>query len=933
MRHETLGRSSTLKCCSLRRLAATLAAGLILTACSGQDPEALTASAEVAMAKSDTAGAKIKLMSALASKPDLARARFLLGQVLLQERAPGLAAIEFAKARQLGIPVALVAPLEARALVEQGQWPAIIERYGSQPISDAGAQADVQVALATAYASLGQMDKARKELSLALAARPEHLQGQLLQARFNLASGDAQGAMEQVDRVLVAHPRDPDALQLKGDLLLPKQPREAVALYRQVLEIDKRHIPSLTGIMQALAETEAASELEAHVTVMRAALGDAPLVDFADARLALIVGDLPKAKAQIEKVLRIGNDNAEVLTLAGAIALKSKSLIQAETFLTKAVGVQPQSQIAKTLLASTYLGQNQPRRALEVLSTLQRRDGLLPQTMAVWGLAYLLSGDYAKAEEMYRRALAVQPGDIQLETAAATVRIRRGDIEGGLRTLDGLSSAQEKTLPEMAALSERLRLQDYAGALANIDRLERKVGQAAWVSNLRGRTLLQAGRIEDSALAFDKALAAEPSNFESAAGKAGILLAQGRPAEAKAVFGRMIELQPNDYRAHLALADTALRAGDAPPEIRKSIDRAVALNPDGRDPKISLIEYLLRQRDHDAALAAAQSANSAFPDDPELINLLGRSQLGTKNIQQAMVSFNRLVALAPESPLGYVGLADCQVAQRNTGAAIANLRKALQLSPGLETAQIGIVTLEAAAGRLDAALIMAKQMQRERPESGLGYLYEGDLAALRKDEAAAAAAYREGLRHQPLTELASKFFVSLHRRGKADEAAAFVKQWTSDHPRDAAFHFVVADRAMSAGDRVAAEMHFGKGVEIKPDDPAARNNLAWLMTQRRDGGALVHAQRAAELWPTNPQVQDTLAAALTLSGQLPDAIGAQRRAVELAPQDGDLRLTLARLLLQTGDKAAAGVELQQLTRLGGRFPKQAEVQALLASLR
>jgi len=45
-----------------------------------------------------------------------------------------------------------------------------------------------------------------------------------------------------------------------------------------------------------------------------------------------------------------------------------------------------------------------------------------------------------------------------------------------------------------------------------------------------------------------------------------------------------------------------------------------------------------------------------------------------------------------------------------------------------------------------------------------------------------------------------------------------------------------------------------------------------------------------------------------------------------------LRLNLARLLLQSGDKSAARTELKTLEKLGDKFPAQAEVGRLMQTL-
>ena len=77
---------------------------------------------------------------------------------------------------------------------------------------------------------------------------------------------------------------------------------------------------------------------------------------------------------------------------------------------------------------------------------------------------------------------------------------------------------------------------------------------------------------------------------------------------------------------------------------------------------------------------------------------------------------------------------------------------------------------------------------------------------------------------------------------------------------------------------------------------------------------------------------DTLAQALATEGRLGDAVSTQRQAVQQAPNLPEFRLTLAKLLITDGDRAAAKQELTRLAGLGLGFPKQAEVGELLNSL-
>jgi predicted Zn-dependent protease len=74
---------------------------------------------------------------------------------------------------------------------------------------------------------------------------------------------------------------------------------------------------------------------------------------------------------------------------------------------------------------------------------------------------------------------------------------------------------------------------------------------------------------------------------------------------------------------------------------------------------------------------------------------------------------------------------------------------------------------------------------------------------------------------------------------------------------------------------------------------------------------------------------DTLAFALAAEGKLPKALEMQRQAVAAAPDQPNFKLQLAKLLLQSGDKAGARAELSSLAALGNKYPRQAEVAEMV----
>ncbi len=84
--------------------------------------------------------------------------------------------------------------------------------------------------------------------------------------------------------------------------------------------------------------------------------------------------------------------------------------------------------------------------------------------------------------------------------------------------------------------------------------------------------------------------------------------------------------------------------------------------------------------------------------------------------------------------------------------------------------------------------------------------------------------------------------------------------------------------------------------------------------------------------PGQPAFLDTMATALAADKQFPQAIDVQKQAIEKAPNTPLFRLTMAKIYLQSGDKAQARSTLEALLKPGKDFPQRGEADALLKSI-
>ena len=912
----------------------TLIFAAVLAGCGEKTPEALLVSAQDYLARKDTKAAVIQLKSALQKQPNLAEARFLLGRTLLDAGDPVAAEIELRKALDLKHPLAAVLPPLARALVLEGKGQRAILDYASVDLAEPAAAAELKVALATAYARQGAAAKSHAALGEALAIVPGFGPALLMQARVKADERDFDAAFALIEQILARDPGAYEALNLKGDLLffVKHDADGALQAQRQALALRKDWMPAHASVLDILLSRPDLVAAKTQLEELKKVLPNHPQTKYFEAQLAFLNQDYKSAKELAQQVLKGAPDNIKVLLLAGSIELQAGSMAQAETFVAKALQLSPDIAVTRRLLAQIYLRSGQASKAGELLAPLLEKADADADTLVLAAQAALQNGDATTAETYFARAAKLNPNDMRSRTALALAQFSKGNADLAYARLQEIASSDKSTIADMAIISARLRQRDYDAALKAIDALERKQPDKPFAAQLRGQVYLARNDVAAARQNFARALSIDPLYFSAAAGLAALDLRDKKPDEARKHFDKLLAADPKNVHVLLALAELRAKAGAGKEEIAGLLANAAKLNPTVAAPRLLLIELYLRTQDAKAALTAAQDGAAALPDSLELLDALGRAQMAAGDTNQAISSFNKLAGLQPRSPQPQMRLADAYMAQQNQAAARGSLDRALEIAPKFLPAQRGLVMLELSAGRAEQALTVARVVQSERPDQSFGYLLAGDVEASRKNWEPAAAAYRAGLKRGGSTELALKLHSVLVAIQKRPDADAFAAGWIKDHPLDAAFRTYLGGRALAQLDFGGAEGHYMAVVKLQPENAIGLNNLAWVTNRLKKPGAAAYAEQANALRPGQPAFMDTLAVILGDAGQAAKAIELEKKAIALAPAQDAFRLNLAKLYLNSGDKARAKAELDQLAKLGDKFTGQAEVGQLLKSL-
>lgn len=903
------------------------ALAFLLVACSGRDDAALAA-AQGRLERGEVDAAVIEVKALLQRRPQDAAARLLLGRALFAQGELAAAESELRRARDAGAREADVLPLLARTMLEQHRASDVVEQFRVASFEPAEQLAALRVQVALAHVVLGEPTAASRANDEALALAPGHVGALALAARLQATKGDEAGALQATTTLVQRFAHDAEAWLVHGDALAGRDPAGALAAYERAVALDPGLVQAQAALIMAHLRQGRATQAQAQIEAFRKTNRGRAAADYYEALLAYASGDLYRARGLNQQLLQGVATNPHVLLLAGMTELRLGTLASAETYLVQATARLPDAVEPRRELAALWVQRGQPARALEQLRRLLRREQGDARTWLVAGQAHTLLGDFRAADEAFARAAALRPDDAQVRTDRAHSLIVRGQYEAGLRELNdaGAETATvETTLMAIAALMGR---GDSAGALKAVDRLAQRHPDVPGVDLVRGRIHEARGALAPARTAYERALQRNPAFVPAIERLAALDLAEDRIGAARARYEALLAREPRQTSAMLAMAHLARLGGEGRAAARAWLDRAVAVHPADPGPWLAAIAAERSMGDEHAALARAQRAAAAVHENAEVLAALGDALRATGDAHQARATYVQAVALQPDDADLRLRLAQAFIEARDHAAADTQLVLAAKANPDSAPVARARVLLALIDERPDIALSHAQRRQETHPREADGWMMEAEVHARQRRWPEAVAAARRAVAIDARSDVAIALYRHLDAAGDAAARDAFARERLVREPRDAAFVGFVAQRADARGEHAEAEARYRQAIALQPDSPLLHNNLAMLLLARRPAEALQSAERAAKLAPDVPPVLDTLARAQAAGGQLRQAIATQTRAVELASRAPGLRLQLARLHLQAGDRTKAREVLATLGDAAREGPLAEEARRL-----
>jgi putative PEP-CTERM system TPR-repeat lipoprotein len=878
--------------------------------------------AEQCFGKRDLACALEQVRKALITDPDLLLAQVLLSKVLLEggNAAGAEAAAERALSR--GVPVEDLAATLGRAQLLLGKHSQLLADARLAPARLHGsARREVLLARAQAQLELGRPDPALAELNALRAEDPGNLAAALAELPVRLKLGQHREAGAAVERALRLAPESAEARLAQAQLLQAEAaPVDAqLAALERVLTVDAKHLEARLMHAQLQLQQEHWDELGTELHLLGTDHGSDPRVAYLQALEAGQRGDRTAMTAALRRVTAQIDAQPDgqlrfrprMLLLGGLAHFALGEADQAKHYLERYRSVQS-SGVGATLLAQLYLSQHQTAAGIAALEAALAEQPRQAGALNLLGQARLAAGQTEQTITLMREALRSQESPAFYTTLGQAL-MRQGQTDAAIQAFQAATRKDPQQVEALLALAQALlergdaaSRQRAASVLA--EQLKRQPRQQAVRLQL-ARVLLASGQAGAVLPLLEEGLKLHP---ELHAARLMLAEAERQLGRADAAVARLSAMVKADQLAvDACLAWSALEEEhNRPTEAQALLERALAkAGAQELRPQAVLVEFLLRQHRNGEARAAAKTLLGHAPEHVGALLLSARAAMADGDAAAARPLLVQAGRLADQDLVSLAAIGRLQMLAGDAAGARFTIDKALQLQPTQATVQRLSVEAALLAGDAVGAEARARRLIEQQPRSAVGYSLLGQAALARGQTPAAVEAFAQAQRLVPGTENLLRLYAAQVGEVGPARALALLEQWLAQHPDDALVRNALAESLAAQGRWADARRHYERLLQ-QTGSNAVRNNLADVLLQLKDPGALPLAEEALRREPTNANVIDTAAWAQATQGQVEKALALLRDARLRDPASPSIHYHLASVLERLGHRDEALMELR-----------------------
>jgi tetratricopeptide (TPR) repeat protein len=616
-----------------------------------------------------------------------------------------------------------------------------------------GDKAAAQIELDTAKSQIATLDASGR-------IRGDYLR---LRATIKLAGGDTQGALTDVNEAVALNAKDPNALQLNGDVLARMgRGEDAIRVYKAILAVDPVNRLALTSLGSVSRELGHDREAEKYFQHLAAAYPRLYVPYLALGDLHTSRREFKKAEEEYQKAFEFAPTNSLVVAGGMNAAIESHQLPLAAEWLSRAsLRMQSDAQVMREKERYlTWTGKYQEsadigREAIKKLPKdrdvvvylgydllhLEQYDELLQLTLKYEPILTeepdlpLLAGYVYKHQGELEEAQAAFTRSVEHDPKVTTAYVNRGYILHDLRKGAAAAADFETALrlepkngeAHLGLAHASLDLHRPQAALLHAKLAEKELGDSMPLHLIRGTAYGEEGMLKQSGAEYRTALKSAPNNAALHLALATTLYDLREYSESISELQASDKLSPNNAVVSAQLARAYAQMGDRAHTMQYI---EVAEKQDPKTIYASTGEALAVLGDEDAAMQRFGKALTAAEEDRISVRLdVARLMMkqGDADGAQRQIVLGLMEGgsgrTAPPTGSQLLQAGDIFLGMHEFPLAEAYFTRALAAGASETDARLGLANTYLALGDTPRAESQLQSIRRNLTDSEPGYRY------------------------------------------------------------------------------------------------------------------------------------------------------------------------------------------------------------------
>ena len=638
--------------------------------------------------------------------------------------------------------------------------------------------------------------------------------------------------------------------------------------------------------------------------------------------------NLEEAQQKVHELLSSTTSTAEILDTLATAEWKLGNQQDAEKHLEEAFTKFPKDLASAVALSRIRIAHKDMLGAEEVLKKAASQQPPSANAFMALGHFYMSTGKTAEAEAQFRRAIAADSKSGPALLSLAVLQVRTGKLDDAGRSYSQLSALPDIRYRPYHAAFLAARGQ-HGPAIAEFEKLNRQYPEDRDIRTYLVREYLTTQKTAEAETLISAALSKNPKDVDALLQRAGVYLISGRADDAQKDLTQALHFRPDSAEAHFLMAKVHQLRG-ALLNQRAELSEVLRLRPDYLPARAQLSQLLITSGAAKSALDLMDAVPPAQKGNLGVLIQRNWALLALNQPAEVRTQVDRGLA-AVRLPELLIQDAYLKLQQKDYSAARASLVEALNKSPeDLRILRL-IVASYAAEKQPAAAVSVVREYAQQHAKSALAQQFLADVLLANGQRQQARTALLAAKAANPKFTQADLSLARLDAtEGHVNEASKTLSSILTENPNNVPARLMLASIKETRGNPNAAIDDYKKILQVQPGNVLALNNLAYDLVEygNQADEALKYAQRAAELAPEAPAVENTLGWVLYRKGMYSLAVPHLEKAADKEPS-ARRRCHLAMAYLKMGDQERGQKNLEAAVKLDPNIPEIKTAQQLL----